>query len=116
MLPALAAIILYMLMRRSEAEDDCLPHLGIAAGFFGKLHVKADFGPDLFVEMSELFMKARSDNSAPDASQTPPQSNAGSAEDEFVSMQIEQELDYFDFPHDISSSVFDTPSLEDMVA
>ena len=116
MLPALSAILLYVLLRRTEAGDDCLPYLGIAAGFFGKLHVKAvDSDSDLFLEMSELFLKARSTTIVQYADRTPPQSNVGSMEDESINMQLEGELGRFDFPHDISNSIFDTSSLEDIL-
>jgi len=116
MLPALSAILLYILLRRAEAGDDCLPYLGIAAGFFGKLRVKAaDSDSDLFVEMSELLLKAQSTMIVQYADRTPPQSNVGSVEDEAINMQSEGGLGRFDFPHDISNSIFDTSSLEDIL-
>ncbi|KAF2448842.1 hypothetical protein P171DRAFT_220189 [Karstenula rhodostoma CBS 690.94] len=51
MLPALSAIVLYILMQRGDEGGDCLPYLGIASGFFGKLCVRTETDADLFAEV-----------------------------------------------------------------
>ncbi|KAJ4293446.1 hypothetical protein N0V90_008729 [Kalmusia sp. IMI 367209] len=122
MLPALSAIVLYILMRKGEEGEDCLSYLGIASGFFGKLRVKAESDPDLFAEMSELLLDAHPKTLG--QYQTPPRSMRGSVEGDSMSMQIEHkgicdsatgELGCFDFPQDISESIFDISSLDDIM-
>lgn len=122
MLPALGAMVLYIMMRKGEEGEDCLSYLGIAAGFFGKLRVKAEDDPDLFPEMSELLLAAHP--KAPGQLQTPPSSMRGSVEGDFMNMQLDhkgicdsttRELGCFDFPQDIAESIFDITSLDDIM-
>lgn len=123
MLPALSAVVLYILMRRGDEGDDCLSYLGIASGFFGKLRVKAESDPDLFLEMSELFLSAHPKTLG--RYQTPPQSMSGSVEGDSMSYHPESkgaceavtgELGCFDFPQDnLAESIFDITTLDDIM-
>ncbi|KAJ4346798.1 uncharacterized protein N0V89_010730 [Didymosphaeria variabile] len=122
MLPALSAIVLYVLMKRGDEGEDCLPYLGIASGFFGKLRVKAEIDADLFAELSELFLSAHPKTLG--QHQTPPESMSDSVEGDSFRLQLEHkgicetatgELGCFDFPQDISESIFDISTLDDMM-
>ncbi|KAL1597061.1 hypothetical protein SLS60_008643 [Paraconiothyrium brasiliense] len=122
MLPALSAIVLYVLMKRGDEGIDCLPYLGIASGFFGKLRVKAETDADLFAELSELFLSAHPKTLG--QHQTPPESMRGSVEGDSLRLQMEHkgicetatgELGCFDFPQDIAESIFDISTLDDMM-
>ena len=123
MLPALSAVVLYILMRRGDEGDDCLSYLGIASGFFGKLRVKAESDPDLFPEMSELFLAAHPKTLG--QYRTPPQSMSGSVEGDQLNFRAESkgtcegvtgELGCFDFPQDgLAESIFDITTLDDIM-
>lgn len=122
MLPALSAMVLYILMKRGNEGGDCLPYLGIASGFFGKLCVKTETDADLFAEVSELFLAAHPKTLG--QYQTPPESVRGSVEGDSLRLQMGHkgicetttgELGCFDFPQDIAESIFDITTLDDMM-
>ncbi|KAF9737045.1 hypothetical protein PMIN01_04824 [Paraphaeosphaeria minitans] len=122
MLPALSAVVLYILMKRGDEGEDCLPYLGIASGFFGKLCVKAETDANLFAEVSELFLAAHPKTLG--QYQTPPESMRGSIEDDPLRLQMGHrgvcetttgELGCFDFPQDIAESIFNITTLDDMI-
>lgn len=122
MLPALSAMVLYILMKRGDESEDALSYLGIATGFFGKLRVKAGSDSDLFSELSELFLAAHPKTFG--TYHTPPDSMRGSVEGDLSRLQMEHkaicetatgELGCFDFPQDISESIFDISTLDDMM-
>jgi hypothetical protein len=122
MLPALSAMILYILMKRGDEGGDCLPYLSIASGFFGKLSVRTETDADLFAEVSELFLSAHLKTLG--QYQTPPESMRGSVEGDPLGLQAGHkgicetatgELGCFDFPQDISEGMFDITTLDDMM-
>ncbi|KAF2802757.1 uncharacterized protein BDZ99DRAFT_503718 [Mytilinidion resinicola] len=57
-LPLLSAATIFIAICKQEVGKDCLPFLGMACGYFGRLSTSECAAPNLFEEISELYLMA----------------------------------------------------------